>query len=85
VGDLAGHPSHLRRPPHQQLPADTPDGLRLRMGPEDISAERLSCGYAVTGHRSQGSTVDMAHVFDDGRGRELAYVAMSRARTACHV
>jgi hypothetical protein len=29
--------------------------------------------------------VDVAHVLDDGGGRELAYVAMSRARTASHV
>jgi hypothetical protein len=31
-----------------------------------------------------GATVDAAHVLDDG-GRELAYVAMSRARHASHV
>jgi hypothetical protein len=55
------------------------------MGPGDITAERLGHGYAITAHRSQGSTVDVAHVLDDGGGRELAYVAMSRARTASHV
>ncbi len=55
------------------------------MGPDDISAERLAHGYAITAHRSQGSTVDVAHVLDDGGGRELAYVAMSRARTASHI
>ncbi len=31
-------------------------------------------------HRSQGATVDVAHLFADGGGRELGYVAMSRAR-----
>ena len=31
-------------------------------------------------HRAQGATVDVAHRFEDGGGRELAYVAMSRAR-----
>ena len=55
------------------------------MGPDDIGAERLGYGYAITAHRSQGSTVDVAHVLDDGGGRELAYVAMSRARTASHI
>jgi hypothetical protein len=55
------------------------------MGADDISAERLGYSYAITAHRSQGSTVDVAHVLDDGGGRELAYVAMSRARTASHV
>ncbi len=29
--------------------------------------------------------MDVAHVLDDGGGRELAYVAMSRARTASHI
>ncbi len=72
--------------PHtQQLTAVAPDGQQLRMGPDDIAAERLGYGYAITAHRSQGSTVDVAHVLDDGGGRELAYVAMSRARTASHV
>jgi hypothetical protein len=72
--------------PHtQQLTAVTPEGQQLHMGPDDIAAERLGYGYAITAHRSQGSTVDVAHVLDDGGGRELAYVAMSRARTASHV
>jgi ATP-dependent exoDNAse (exonuclease V) alpha subunit len=69
----------------QQLTAVTADGQQLRMGPDDIATERLRHGYAITAHRSQGSTVDSAHVLDDGGGRELAYVAMSRARTASHV
>jgi hypothetical protein len=34
----------------------------------------------VTVHRSQGSTVERAHALEDGGGRELAYVKMSRAR-----
>ena len=33
----------------------------------------------------QGATVDRSHVFADGGGRELAYVAMSRARETSHV
>jgi hypothetical protein len=72
-------------PEAQTLTAVTPDGRELRMGPEDISADRLSHGYAITAHRSQGATADAAHVLDDGGGRELAYVAMSRARHASHV
>ena len=72
--------------PHtQHLTAVTPDGQQLHMGPDDIGAERLAHGYAITAHRSQGSTVDVAHVLDDGGGRELAYVAMSRARAASHI
>jgi len=56
----------------------------VRLGGEDISAERLAHGYATTVHRSQGATVDRAHVYADGGGRELGYVAMSRARQSCH-
>jgi conjugative relaxase-like TrwC/TraI family protein len=44
------------------------------------SSNRLAHGYAVTVHRSQGATVDTAHYLEDGGGRELAYVALSRAR-----
>ena len=52
---------------------------------EDLAADRLDHAYAVTVHRTQGATVDRAHVFADGGGRELAYVAMSRAREATPV
>ena len=55
------------------------------MGADDIGADRLGYGYAITAHRAQGATVEVAHVLDDGGGRELAYVAMSRARNASHV
>jgi hypothetical protein len=36
-------------------------------------------------HRSQGQTCERAHVYEDGGGRELAYVAMSRAKEQTHV
>jgi hypothetical protein len=39
----------------------------------------------MTAHRTQGATVDTAHVLEDGGGRELAYVAMSRARRRTHL
>jgi conjugative relaxase-like TrwC/TraI family protein len=72
-------------PEAQTLTAITPDGRQLQMGAEDIGADRLAHGYAITAHRAQGTTVEVAHVLDDGGGRELAYVAMSRARNASHV
>jgi hypothetical protein len=72
-------------PTAQSITAVTPDGRELRMGPDEIGADRLNHGYAITAHRSQGATVDAVHVLDDGGGRELAYVAMSRARHASHV
>ena len=72
-------------PEAQTLTAITPDGRRLLMSADDIGADRLGYGYAITAHRAQGTTVEVAHVLDDGGGRELAYVAMSRARKASHV
>lgn len=45
-----------------------------------LSSEWLAHGYAVTVHRAQGATVDTAHTIEDGGGRELAYVGLSRAR-----
>ncbi len=62
----------------------TSDGRDVRLTREQASSERLGYGYAITVHRSQGSTVTRGHVFADGEGRELAYVAMSRARESSH-
>ena len=45
-----------------------------------IDREHLDHAYALTVHRAQGATYDRAHVYADGGGRELGYVAMSRAR-----
>ena len=52
---------------------------------EQIGPDRFAHGYATTVHRSQGATFDTAHLFADGGGRELGYVAMSRAREETHV
>ena len=67
------------------LVAITPEGTELRMGPGDIGADKLAYAYSITAHRSQGQTVDVTHALEDGGGRELAYVAMSRARGESHV
>jgi conjugative relaxase-like TrwC/TraI family protein len=63
----------------------TDRGLMIRLTGEELGAARLDHAYAVTVHRAQGATVDRAHVLADGGGRELAYVAMSRARETTHV
>jgi len=69
----------------QSLVALTPEGARLRMGADEIGTDKLAHGYAITAHRSQGSTVDVTYALEDGGGRELAYVAMTRARGDSHV
>ena len=58
------------------------DGRFERLQGEELAGDRIAYGYAVTVHRSQGSTVDVAHRYEDGGGRALAYVSMSRGREA---
>jgi ATP-dependent exoDNAse (exonuclease V) alpha subunit len=61
------------------------DGQTHILGPHQIGTDQLALGYATTVHRSQGATFDTAHLYADGGGRELGYVAMSRARHTAHV
>lgn len=58
----------------------TSDGRAVQVTGEGLDTEHLDYGYAVTVHRAQGATYDRAHVLAAGGGRELGYVAMSRAR-----
>ncbi|MGA3221467.1 MAG: MobF family relaxase [Acidimicrobiales bacterium] len=63
----------------------TADGGHIPLGAGDASSDRLGYAYATTVHRCQGATTARSHLLADGGGRELAYVAMSRAREAAHV
>lgn len=56
------------------------DGRHVLLPPAHTADNRLAHGYAITVHRAQGATVDTTHYLEDGGGRELAYVALSRAR-----
>jgi ATP-dependent exoDNAse (exonuclease V) alpha subunit len=58
----------------------TTHGRQATLCGEAIDTTHLDYGYALTIHRAQGATYDRAHVLAAGGGRELAYVAMSRAR-----
>lgn len=70
---------------NEQLTVRFDDGRHESLIGEQLGSDRLDYAYAVTVHRMQGATVERAHVFADGGGRELAYVAMSRARDSSHV
>ncbi len=52
--------------------------------PTDYVAQFVELGYALTAHRSQGATVDTAHlvVHSSSMTREAFYVAMTRGRQA---
>jgi hypothetical protein len=63
----------------------TDDGRTHTLGADQIGPDKLAHGYATTVHRSQGATFDTAHLYANGGGRELEYVAMSRARQTAHV
>ncbi len=63
----------------------TEDDRQVTLGAGQLGPDRVAHAYARTVHRFQGSTVDRSHLYADGGGRELAYVAMSRARHASHV
>jgi conjugative relaxase-like TrwC/TraI family protein len=65
---------------HGDMAATMDDGRIQRFAGDDLDAVHLAHGYAVTVHRSQGATVARAHALEDGGGRELAYVKMSRAK-----
>lgn len=58
----------------------TAAGREVTITGEGLDSDHLDYGYALTIHRSQGATYDRSHVLAAGGGRELGYVAMSRAR-----
>ncbi len=63
-----------------RIAAQTRDGRDVVLSGKAIDADHLDHGYALTVHRAQGAIYDRSHVLAAGGGRELAYVALSRAR-----
>lgn len=65
-----------------------PEGRRFggaMVLPASYVAEQVELGYAITGHRAQGITVDTAHaVVTATTTRENFYVAMTRGRHGNH-
>jgi conjugative relaxase-like TrwC/TraI family protein len=58
------------------------DGRRLSLPVRYLDAGHVAHGYALTGHKTQGLTLEHAFVLADDRRalREWGYVALSRAR-----
>jgi ATP-dependent exoDNAse (exonuclease V) alpha subunit len=65
---------------HGTITVSLDDGHTTVLPRSLTASNRLAHAYAITVHRSQGATVDTARYVEDGGGRELAYVALSRAR-----
>ena len=65
----------------------TDAGRTVDIAPEYVARGRVELGYVVTGHASQGITIDRAFVLspDSGSQREWGYVAFSRARLETRV
>jgi Ti-type conjugative transfer relaxase TraA len=79
-GDLATLQRIERRGDDLIFHAKTDGGKDVEFSPGDY--EHFQHGYAVTAHKSQGVTVDRAHVLlhDGMSDREWSYVAASRSR-----
>ncbi len=80
VGIVTSQPLTITALTRDRIQAATDDGRIVTLTGAAIDREHLDYGYAVTVHRAQGATCDRAHLLAAGGGRELAYVALSRAR-----
>jgi hypothetical protein len=67
------------------LTARMDNGRQVRLDGDAIGSDRLDHAYAMTVNRTQGATGPTGHVFGDGGGRELAYVALSRSIGPTHI
>ena len=74
-------------PDRQTVTLDTGDRT-ITVAAEQLAADpdtgdaRFGYGYATTIHRAQGATFDTCHLYADGGTHQLAYVALTRARTS---
>jgi hypothetical protein len=76
---------HLH-PEQQALTVRLDDGRQLRLDRDYLRTGRLAHGYALTAHKAQGVTVDVALLWGThALTRETGYVAMSRGRQHNHL
>jgi conjugative relaxase-like TrwC/TraI family protein len=67
-------------PRARALTLQTEEGRHVTLTGPVLDRLHLDHGYALTVHREEGATCDRTHSAGEGGGRELAYVALSRAR-----
>jgi Ti-type conjugative transfer relaxase TraA len=68
-------------PRTRSLDAVTDDGRTIRLPADYLDAAHVTHGYAITGHKAQGLTVDRTFVLGSpALYREWGYVALSRGR-----
>jgi hypothetical protein len=68
-------------PDRRAIDATTDDGRTVVLTRDYLDAGHVTHGYAITGHKAQGLTVDHTYVLgSEALYREWGYVAMSRGR-----
>jgi ATP-dependent exoDNAse (exonuclease V) alpha subunit len=79
IGTVTGADAHA-------VQIETSDGDRLAIPIDYVAAGHLTHGYAMTIHKSQGMTCDVALVLgDDTLHREAGYTSITRGRERNHV
>ena len=84
LGVTKGTRGHLTNldPHHGEIQIRTDRGQTARLPHSYLQDGHVQLGYAITGHASQGITIDQAFVLATPQGpqREWGYVTLSRAR-----
>jgi conjugative relaxase-like TrwC/TraI family protein len=80
AGIVTSEPLTVLQVSEEALTVRTSRGREVTLTGYGMDVEHVDYGYALTVHRAQGATYDRAHVLAAGGGRELGYVALSRAR-----
>jgi ATP-dependent exoDNAse (exonuclease V) alpha subunit len=86
VGIVNGTTGTVTRASDNAVEIETSDGDSLAVPIEYVAAGHLTHGYAMTVHKSQGMTCDVALVLgDDTLHREAGYTSVTRGRDRNHV